>query len=64
MAATTLGGLLQCHFLEIDSPMQTHFEQLCKMRLPKKRKRDLSTVVDTIPPAGKEEVSSGRCKSC
>ncbi|KAG8123072.1 hypothetical protein E2320_018500 [Naja naja] len=51
MAATTLGGLLQCHFLEIDNPMQTHFEQLCKMRLPKRRKRDLSTVVDTIPPA-------------
>ncbi|ETE72009.1 Proteasome activator complex subunit 4, partial [Ophiophagus hannah] len=42
---------LECHFLEIDNPMQTHFEQLCKMRLPKRRKRDLSTVVDTIPPA-------------
>uniref|UniRef100_A0A803SKN4 Proteasome activator subunit 4 n=1 Tax=Anolis carolinensis TaxID=28377 RepID=A0A803SKN4_ANOCA len=51
MAATTLSGLLQCHFLAIDDAVQTHFEQLCKRRLPKKRKRDLSTIVDTIPPA-------------
>ncbi|KAF7252296.1 Proteasome activator complex subunit 4 [Varanus komodoensis] len=51
MAATTLSGLLQCHFLVIDTPMQTHFEQLCKRRLPKKRKWELSAVVDTIPPA-------------
>lgn len=49
MAATTLSGLLQCNFLTMDGPMQTHFEQLCKMRLPKKRKRDLGSVVDTIP---------------
>uniref|UniRef100_A0A8B9PYW3 Proteasome activator subunit 4 n=1 Tax=Apteryx owenii TaxID=8824 RepID=A0A8B9PYW3_APTOW len=49
MAATTLSGLLQCSFLTMDGPMQTHFEQLCKMRLPKKRKRDLGSVVDTIP---------------
>ncbi|XP_026508317.1 proteasome activator complex subunit 4 [Terrapene carolina triunguis] len=51
MAATTLSGLLQCNFLTMDSPVQTHFEQLCKTRLPKKRKRDLGTVVDTIPSA-------------
>uniref|UniRef100_A0A8D2NT94 Proteasome activator subunit 4 n=1 Tax=Zosterops lateralis melanops TaxID=1220523 RepID=A0A8D2NT94_ZOSLA len=49
MAATTLSGLLQCNFLTMDGPMQTHFEQLCKMRLPKKRKRDLASVGDTIP---------------
>uniref|UniRef100_A0A493TJQ7 Proteasome activator complex subunit 4 C-terminal domain-containing protein n=2 Tax=Anatinae TaxID=2068716 RepID=A0A493TJQ7_ANAPP len=49
MAATTLSGLLQCNFLTMDGPMQTHFEQLCKMRLPKKRKRDLGSAVDTIP---------------
>eukprot|EP00069_Balaena_mysticetus_P019421 bmy_12136T0 len=40
MAATTLSGLLQCNFLTMDSPMQIHFEQLCKTKLPKKRKRD------------------------
>uniref|UniRef100_A0A8C3SWB5 Proteasome activator subunit 4 n=1 Tax=Chelydra serpentina TaxID=8475 RepID=A0A8C3SWB5_CHESE len=51
MAATTLSGLLQCNFLTMDSPLQAHFEQLCKTRLPKKRKRDLGTVVDTIPSA-------------
>uniref|UniRef100_A0A8C3XZU5 Proteasome activator subunit 4 n=1 Tax=Catharus ustulatus TaxID=91951 RepID=A0A8C3XZU5_CATUS len=49
MAATTLSGLLQCNFLTMDGPMQTHFEQLCKMRLPKKRKRDLASMGDTIP---------------
>lgn len=54
MAATTLSGLLQCNFLTMDGPMQTHFEQLCKMRLPKKRKRDLASVGDTIPSGGKE----------
>lgn len=54
MAATTLSGLLQCNFLTMDGPMQTHFEQLCKMRLPKKRKRDLGSVVDTIPSGGKK----------
>lgn len=61
MAATTLSGLLQCNFLTMDGPMQTHFEQLCKMRLPKKRKRDLASVGDTIPSGGKkaaqEEIS-------
>ncbi|KAL2305655.1 LOW QUALITY PROTEIN: hypothetical protein Nmel_003540 [Mimus melanotis] len=54
MAATTLSGLLQCNFLTMDGPMQTHFEQLCKMRLPKKRKRDLASVGDTIPSGGKK----------
>ncbi|XP_053568667.1 proteasome activator complex subunit 4 [Bombina bombina] len=49
MAATTLSGLLQCNFLRMDVTMQTHFEQLCKTRLPKKRKRDLGLAVDTIP---------------
>lgn len=57
MAATTLSGLLQCNFLTMDGPMQTHFEQLCKMRLPKKRKRDLGSVVDTIPSGGKKIAS-------
>ncbi|KAK1171117.1 proteasome activator complex subunit 4-like [Acipenser oxyrinchus oxyrinchus] len=51
MAATTLSGLLQCNFLIMDAPMQTHFEKLCKTRLPTKRKRDPGSVVDTIPPA-------------
>lgn len=55
MAATTLSGLLQCNFLTMDGPMQTHFEQLCKMRLPKKRKRDLASMGDTIPSGGKRE---------
>uniref|UniRef100_A0A2K5ZD33 Proteasome activator subunit 4 n=1 Tax=Mandrillus leucophaeus TaxID=9568 RepID=A0A2K5ZD33_MANLE len=52
MAATTLSGLLQCNFLTMDSPMQIHFEQLCKTKLPKKRKRDPGSVGDTIPSAG------------
>ncbi|XP_039595074.1 proteasome activator complex subunit 4A isoform X2 [Polypterus senegalus] len=51
IAATTLGGLLQCNFLNMDASMQTHFEKLCKTRLPKKRKRDPGAVMDTIPPA-------------
>ncbi|XP_047208464.1 proteasome activator complex subunit 4A isoform X1 [Girardinichthys multiradiatus] len=51
MAATTLSGFLQCNFLSMDAPMQAHFEALCKTRLPKKRKRDLGSVVDTIPSA-------------
>ncbi|MGH0175630.1 UNVERIFIED_CONTAM: hypothetical protein FKN15_071240 [Acipenser sinensis] len=51
MAATTLSGLLQCNFLTMDAPMQTHFEKLCKTCLPKKRKRNPGSVVDTIPPA-------------
>uniref|UniRef100_A0A8C8I162 Uncharacterized protein n=1 Tax=Oncorhynchus tshawytscha TaxID=74940 RepID=A0A8C8I162_ONCTS len=49
MAATTLSGFLQCNFLSIEGPMQSHFEVLCKTRLPKKRKRELGSVVDTIP---------------
>ncbi|TSK14769.1 Proteasome activator complex subunit 4B [Bagarius yarrelli] len=49
MAATTLSGFLQCNFLTMDISMQTHFEALCKTRLPKKRKRDMGSVVDTIP---------------
>ncbi|KAG9344464.1 hypothetical protein JZ751_011134 [Albula glossodonta] len=51
MAATTLSGFLQCNFLSMDAPMQTHFETLCKTRLPKRRKRELGSVVDTIPSA-------------
>uniref|UniRef100_A0A1A7WAV3 Proteasome (Prosome, macropain) activator subunit 4 n=1 Tax=Iconisemion striatum TaxID=60296 RepID=A0A1A7WAV3_9TELE len=51
MAATTLSGFLQCNFLSMDAPMQVHFESLCKTRLPKKRKRELGSVVDTIPSA-------------
>lgn len=51
MAATTLSGLLQCNFLTMDSAMQIHFEQLCKTKLPKKRKRDPGSVGDTIPSA-------------
>ncbi|XP_063073010.1 proteasome activator complex subunit 4B [Engraulis encrasicolus] len=49
MAATTLSGFLQCGFLCMDDSMQSHFEALCKTRLPKKRKRELTSVVDTIP---------------
>uniref|UniRef100_A0A8C5MEZ8 Proteasome activator subunit 4 n=1 Tax=Leptobrachium leishanense TaxID=445787 RepID=A0A8C5MEZ8_9ANUR len=51
MAATTFSGLLQCNFLQLDASMQAHFEQLCKTRLPKKRKRDSRMTVDTIPSA-------------
>ncbi|XP_029377126.1 proteasome activator complex subunit 4A isoform X3 [Echeneis naucrates] len=51
MAATTLSGFLQCNFLSMDGPMQAHFEALCKTSLPKKRKRELGFVVDTIPSA-------------
>ncbi|XP_068183158.1 proteasome activator complex subunit 4A [Antennarius striatus] len=51
MAATTLSGFLQCNFLSMDAPMQTHFEELCKTCLPKKRNRQLGSVVDTIPSA-------------
>uniref|UniRef100_A0A3Q0SVQ3 Proteasome activator subunit 4 n=1 Tax=Amphilophus citrinellus TaxID=61819 RepID=A0A3Q0SVQ3_AMPCI len=51
MAATTLSGFLQCNFLSMDAPMQAHFEALCKTRLPKKRKRELGSIVDTIPSA-------------
>lgn len=58
MAATTLSGFLQCNFLSMDAPMQAHFEALCKTRLPKKRKRDLGSIVDTIPSAGKELANS------
>lgn len=54
MAATTLSGFLQCNFLSMDPPMQAHFEALCKTCLPKKRKRELGSIVDTIPSAGKE----------
>ncbi|XP_075933535.1 proteasome activator complex subunit 4A isoform X1 [Anarhichas minor] len=51
MAATTFSGFLQCNFLSMDAPMQTHFEALCKTCLPKKRKRELGSTVDTIPSA-------------
>lgn len=52
MAATTLSGFMQCNFLTMDPSMQTHFEALCKTRLPKKRKREVGSVVDTIPSVG------------
>uniref|UniRef100_A0A671QPD6 Proteasome activator complex subunit 4A n=1 Tax=Sinocyclocheilus anshuiensis TaxID=1608454 RepID=A0A671QPD6_9TELE len=51
MAATTLSGFLQCNFLSIDEPMQAHFEALSKTRLPKRKRRELGSVVDTIPSA-------------
>ncbi|XP_061914340.1 proteasome activator complex subunit 4A [Entelurus aequoreus] len=51
MAATTLSGFLQCNFLHMDAPMQTHFEALCKTCLPKKRKRGIGTIGDTVPSA-------------
>uniref|UniRef100_A0AAY5KGG3 Proteasome activator Blm10 mid region domain-containing protein n=1 Tax=Esox lucius TaxID=8010 RepID=A0AAY5KGG3_ESOLU len=52
MAATTLSGFLQCNFLSMDAAMQSHFEALCKTRLPKKRRRELGSVMDTIPSGG------------
>ncbi|TRY93382.1 hypothetical protein DNTS_032873 [Danionella cerebrum] len=51
MAATTLSGFLQCNFLSIDESMQIHFETLSKTHLPKRKRRELSSVVDTIPSA-------------
>uniref|UniRef100_A0A8C9XJ56 Proteasome activator subunit 4 n=1 Tax=Sander lucioperca TaxID=283035 RepID=A0A8C9XJ56_SANLU len=51
MAATTLSGFLQCNFLSMEAPMQAHFEAMCKTSLPKKRKRELGSIVDTIPSA-------------
>ncbi|XP_068596993.1 proteasome activator complex subunit 4A [Brachionichthys hirsutus] len=51
MAATTLSGFLQCNFLSMDAPMQAYFEELCKTCLPKRRKRELGSAVDTIPSA-------------
>ncbi|KAJ8365240.1 hypothetical protein SKAU_G00140710, partial [Synaphobranchus kaupii] len=51
MAATTLSGFLQCDFLSIDASMQAHFETLTKTRLPKKKKRDQGSAVDTVPSA-------------
>ncbi|XP_051507905.1 proteasome activator complex subunit 4A isoform X2 [Myxocyprinus asiaticus] len=51
MAATTLSGFLQCNFLSIDEPMQSHFESLSKTRLPKRKRREWGSVVDTIPSA-------------
>ncbi|XP_026870024.2 proteasome activator complex subunit 4A isoform X2 [Electrophorus electricus] len=51
MAATTLSGFLQCNFLSMDKHMQAHFEALSKIRLPTRRKRELDSVVDTIPSA-------------
>ncbi|KAJ7987499.1 hypothetical protein DPEC_G00327130 [Dallia pectoralis] len=49
MAATTLSGFLQCNFLSMDEAMQSQFEALCKTRLPKKKRRELGSAVDTIP---------------
>lgn len=51
LAATTLSGFLQCNFLSIDEPLQAHFESLSKTRLPKRKRRELCSVVDTIPSA-------------
>ncbi|XP_076868497.1 proteasome activator complex subunit 4A isoform X2 [Brachyhypopomus gauderio] len=51
MAATTLSGFLQCNFLSMDEHMQMHFEALSKTRLPSRRRRELDSVVDTIPSA-------------
>ncbi|KAG7492479.1 hypothetical protein MATL_G00015050 [Megalops atlanticus] len=51
MAATTLSGFLQCNFLPMDAQIQAHFEALCKTRLPKRKKKELGSVVDTIPSA-------------
>lgn len=56
MAATTLSGFLQCNFLTMDAEMQAHFEALCKTRLPKRKRRELGSAVDTIPSAGKTHV--------
>ncbi len=54
MAATTLSGFLQCNFLSIDEPMQAHFEALSKTCLPKRKRRELGSVVDMIPSAGND----------
>uniref|UniRef100_A0A8C1X656 Proteasome activator subunit 4a n=1 Tax=Cyprinus carpio TaxID=7962 RepID=A0A8C1X656_CYPCA len=51
MAATTLSGFLQCNFLSIDEPLQAHFEALSKTRLPKRKRRELGSVVDMISSA-------------
>ncbi|XP_031434367.1 proteasome activator complex subunit 4A isoform X3 [Clupea harengus] len=51
MAATTLSGFLQCSFLSMDAEMQAHFEALCKTRVPKRKRRELGSAVDTIPSA-------------
>ncbi|KAA8583909.1 hypothetical protein FQN60_015117 [Etheostoma spectabile] len=42
---------LECNFLSMDAPMQANFEAMCKTSLPKKRKRELGSTVDTIPSA-------------
>uniref|UniRef100_UPI00358F6C57 proteasome activator complex subunit 4 isoform X3 n=1 Tax=Myxine glutinosa TaxID=7769 RepID=UPI00358F6C57 len=39
MAATTLGGLLQCGFLHMDHAMQEHFEWLCQTHFPPRCRR-------------------------
>uniref|UniRef100_A0A8C4NC58 Proteasome activator complex subunit 4 C-terminal domain-containing protein n=1 Tax=Eptatretus burgeri TaxID=7764 RepID=A0A8C4NC58_EPTBU len=39
MAATTLGGLLQCGFLHMDQAMQEHFEWLCQTHFPPRCRR-------------------------
>lgn len=49
LAATTLSGFLQCDFLSIDEPLQARIESLSKTRLPKRKRRELCSVVDTIP---------------
>ncbi|XP_061787911.1 proteasome activator complex subunit 4B-like [Nerophis lumbriciformis] len=43
MAATTLSGLLQCHFFPLDRMLQTQLQTLSQMRLPKARGELTST---------------------
>lgn len=52
MAATTLSGLLQCNFLTMDSPMQIHFEQLCKQNYRRKGRREPWFCRRYVPSAG------------
>ncbi|XP_046884684.1 proteasome activator complex subunit 4A isoform X1 [Hypomesus transpacificus] len=49
MAATTLSGFLQCNFLSMDPSMQSHFEELCRTRLPRSRRREQGSAADSIP---------------
>ena len=39
MAGTTLSGLLHCGVFSIEPKLQSHFEDLCKTRLPSKKVR-------------------------
>ncbi|XP_072526695.1 proteasome activator complex subunit 4A [Salminus brasiliensis] len=51
VAATTLSGFLQCNFLSMDEQMQTHFQTLSKTLLPKRKRKEVGSMVDTIPSA-------------